>query len=155
MKMFSRINCFSSAINEIRNSHMNQGHESMMQTDCYLQSTTNPLNPRLEQFFRGNSEHKPYLRADYEWNSLKNVLFSSHRSSLNSFIQLCEEHCATVWHIRKSLAPFSFSRVLLLRPLFHFFFIPFSFRFIFSPFNKSNFRCVSTKIIILLGLAEY
>ena len=126
-----------------------------MQTDCYLQSTTNPLNPQLKQFFRGNSEHIPYFTTDYEWNSPKNVLFSSHRSSLNSFLQLCEEHCVTVWRIRKILAPFSFNRVQPFSPLFHFFFITFSFRFIFSRFNKSNFRCVFTKTVILLGLAEY
>ena len=33
--------------------------------------------------------------------------------------------------------------------------IPFPFRLIFSPFNESNFRCLFTKTIILLGLAEY
>ena len=69
-------------------------------------------------------------------NSPKNVLSSSYQSTLNGFIQLCEEHCATVWHISKI-------------------FIPFSFRFIFSPFNTSNFRCVLTKTIILLWLAKY
>ena len=139
--MFSRINCFSSSINEIRNSHMNPR--------CKLISTSNPLNPRLEQFFRGNSEHIAYFSHISEpimsENSPKNILFSSHRSSLNSFIQLCEEHCTTVRHIRKILPPFSFSRVQLFSPPFHFFFIPFSFRFIFSPFNKNNFRCVFTK----------
>ena len=66
-------NCFASSVNEIRIF----AHESPMQTDCYLQSTTNPLNPCLEQFFRGNREHIPYFRTDYEWkfseNSPKNV----------------------------------------------------------------------------------
>ena len=137
--MLSRINRFP--LFDKRDQKL--AHESTMQTYCYLQSTTNPLNPRLEQFFRGNSEHIPYF------------IFFSHRSSLKSFIQLCEEHCATVRHIRKILAPFSFSRVQLFSPLFHFFFIPFSFRFILSAFNKSNFRCVFTKTVILLGLAEY
>ena len=116
-----------------------------MQTDCYLQSTTNPLKPRQEQFLRGNSKHIANFRHNRLWVKIlrKNVLFSSHRSSLNSFIQLCEEHCATEWHIRKILAPFSFSRVQLFSPLFHFSFIPFSFRFYFF----SNFRCVFTKTI--------
>ena len=46
MKMFSRVNCFSSSINEIRSSHMNPRCELISQ----LISTTNPLNPWLEQF---------------------------------------------------------------------------------------------------------
>ena len=34
-------------------------------------------------------------------NFPKHVFFSSHRSGLYSFIQLCEEHCVTVRHIAR------------------------------------------------------
>ena len=65
-----------------------------MQTDCYLQSTTNPLNNSLEETVSIYHISEPIMSE----NSPKNVLFSSHWpwSSLNSFIQLCEEHCATL-----------------------------------------------------------
>ena len=54
---------------------------TMFRTDCYLQFTTNPLNPRLEQFFRGNSEHMAYFRTDYEWKFSEecSLFFSSEQ----------------------------------------------------------------------------
>ena len=132
MKMLSRINCFSSSINEIRNSHMNPRCKLIASSNPQLIHWIHDWNNSLEEPASIYHISEPIMNE----NSPKNVLFSSYRSTLNSFIQLCEEHCATVWHISKI-------------------FIPFSFRFIFSPFNASNFWCVFTKTIILLGLAEY
>ena len=89
-------------------------------------------------------------------NSPKNVLFSFHRSGLNSFIQLCEEHCATMRHNTRFWRLFhSVVRSSLVHFFIYLFFYSLFLPFYFFPFNKSNFRCVFTKTIILLGLAEY
>ena len=79
--MFNRIYCIPSSINEIRNSHMNP----RQMTSCYLQSTTNPLNPQLEQFFQETASIYHISEPIMSEDSPKNVLSSS--VSLEQFEQ--------------------------------------------------------------------
>ena len=79
---------------------------------------------------------------------------SSHRSMCTvsfSFAKNTARQCDTSQDFGASL----FSRLQIFSPLFSYLFYSLFFPFYFFPFYKSNFRCVFTKTIILLGLAEY
>ena len=75
---------------------------------------------RIQNNTAENAYHIPNFGTDYEWKSSEKCSLFVSPEQLE---QLCQEHCATVWHIRKILAPFSFSRVQPFSPLFHFFFL--------------------------------
>ena len=122
MKMFSRINCFSSSINEIRSSHMNPRCKLFTQ----LISITNPLNPWLEQF----QQWAYTILQNRLWVKIlqKFYLFVSSEQfeKFHSAVQGTLHDSATHQTHRKILAPFLFSRLQPFCPLF-----PFSFRLVF------------------------
>ena len=113
----------------------------------HLISTTNPLNPWLEQF----RQWAYTIFQNWLWVKILQkfyvFVFSVQFEKFHSALQGTLRDSATHRTHRKVLAPFSFSGLQ--------FFFPFSFRTIFSHFNKSNFRYVFTKTIILLGLESH
>ena len=123
LKMFSRINCFSSSIKEIRSSHMNPRCKLRSQ----LISTTNPLNPWLEQFQQWSCT----IFQNRLWVKIlqKFYLFVS---SVKFSIHLCGNTA------RKCDTPQDF--------------FPFSFRFIFFQLVKVIFGAFLLKQLFYSGL---